>query len=166
MTDSPNTMSPSDRAHDPLMDVAREIGRLDRRNADLDNEQVNAKGSAAVYIDSEIRHVGDRIDALIDYASTLKAQSLEGAMFQLALLNDCLNSLTDSQHSPGEAAAIGRRGRRFGCSIQRVLSNMTGIDPAERYLDRFMGGNRDPWDDYETRLAKCDQAQRRDQEAA
>lgn len=136
------------------------IGRLIAEHTDCHNklereawEAARAKRfSEEIYKRREVAHLSDRIDALTDYVSTIRANSIEGAIIQIAVASDLFESLVSNDL---EQHQIDQKSLKFDRLIHSAITAL-GLGPDDlRALGvcRYLSESSNPWEPVEKRIA-------------
>lgn len=144
MTDSRNiTNPPSD--DDPIIALANEIASLHQQIDELESSQQASDPSQYASIDSEIQKLYRRIFAAQDELTVLKAQSVQGAMIQLAAASVIFNDVAENELDPERKQLALMQYRRLVYSAFPVICSALDIDQEDHALPHLLEPHLDPW---------------------
>jgi hypothetical protein len=149
---------------DPLVALGLEIERLEKRYHELDILEGCQNAERGVLRQDEMLHLSDRLEALRDYATTLHATSLDGAMLHIALASHYAESAIEQSESMSRS--VGHKLDRLLFSVAGYLSTKQKDARFAGLVDNLMGNHTNPWLPYEERLAmieRSDESERSDE---
>jgi hypothetical protein len=87
------------------------------------------------------------------YASTIRAESLEGALVQIGLAVNLVYELLNDKLDESDRERIEDRFKRLIFSAVRALADDPKLDLVELSVWYHLGEHLDPWVPYESRVA-------------
>ena len=144
MTDSRNiTNPPSD--DDPIVGIANEIAAHHKRIGELDRAEVPLTEVPLDSRQDEIQSFYERIFAAQDELTELRAQSVEGALVQLAAAMSIFLDIADNEVDAETRQIAIIRYRRLVYSAIPVLCDALGVDQDDLALPHFLEPWLNPW---------------------
>ena len=146
-------MSNRTKTADTVDCAALQLAEVIKRYDELERMDPEKGTLEDTYQRAEMKDVYWRGEALVDYITTQKAQTLDGVLVQMALAVHFFNWL--------EAMDLDRPGReetehRFRClmySAASMLSTIVDTDALSRLIERYMGPHQNPWKTSDERIA-------------
>lgn len=126
----------SDHEDDPLIALGKELKRLQIEFEELD--AVFRRSGKPSRLRRQMRHIDDRQSAIKDFATTIEARSIEGALLQLSLVH----SMVDSEDASDDRQ---RRIERLLFSAYAAISNAAKIDTKHTYNSYEMNAHLNPF---------------------
>lgn len=134
----PKHQKPTTR--DPVAEIAHQVVALFVASAAKDTESLTAGPERKEDLRRLILAIGERINAMEEAASHLRAASPAGALFQIMLAFEAVDFLHDlvPPTAEGQAAKLHARIDRCLYSAVAALAAATGADPAAVGGDWYM----------------------------
>jgi len=144
MTVSRNiTNPPSDT--DPIIAIANEIASLHQQIDELESSEQLSYPSQNATFDSEIHSLYHRIFAAQEELTGLKAQSVQGAMIQLAAASVIFNDVAENELDPERKQLALMQYRRLVYSAFPIICTALDIAQEDHVLPHFLEPYLDPW---------------------
>ena len=126
----PKHQKPTTR--DPVAEIARQLVALFVAMDANDSAQFTAPPEEREELRRLVRAMGERMNAMEEAASHLRAASPAGALFQIMLAFEAVDFLHDLVPPAAEGQAAKLHGRIDRClySAMAALSAATGVDPS------------------------------------
>lgn len=123
---------------DPLIALAREMKQLDDRFQELDHTfRENGQPNS---LRRTMRHIDDRQTAIRDFATTVQATSIEGALFQLSIAYIVIG---EGDEPRGEDCQ--RQLDRLLFSAYSAIAKEAGIEVNKMYDSYRLNDHLNPW---------------------
>ena len=146
---------------DPVAEIGRQLEALNLRYEELDTTDRHETDTKAAYRDAERKAVFDQIQCLRNFATTLHANSLEGALVHIALASFYFSDLCDNDLKEYERTVAEMRFHRLVYSAVRALSaGRADLDLTEIGVRMHLGEHLDPWVPHEKRVRAIENEKR------
>ena len=154
MTDKSHTTNPTET--DPIVEIGRQLMELEARYEALDRATSTQRGSGKIYAEAEMSDTLDKIYALKDYVSTLRAESFEGAL-QLAMASGIFDYINASEPNENHRRSDRLKFNRLVYSATDFLRNNPELKLSSGAVPRYMSDHLNPWLPHEKRLEMIDE---------
>lgn len=144
MTDSRNTTNPLSN-DDPIVALANEIAACHKQATELLRTRKTDRSDPSTDKDAKLDRLYDRIYAARDELTGLKAQSVEGAVVQLAAASNIFSNIGESPLGSEDRRTALILYRRLVYSAIAFLCEDSGIEENEMALPLFLEPHLDPW---------------------
>jgi len=144
MTDSRNNTNPPSDG-DPIVAIANEIAACHKRATELLRERTTGGSNRTIDKEAEVDRLYTRIYEARDELTGLKAQSVEGAVVQLAVASNIFSNIGENPLDLDHRCCALILYRRLVYSAISFLCDESGIEENDLALPLFLEPHLDPW---------------------
>ena len=137
-----------------MVEIAHELAALIKIRDRLDEDGKTRSSLRSLSLEHCQQIAWDKFETLEKMADQLQAKTLEGALFQVMLVNSEIGYINETNMTDFEMRAIVRRLKRLLHSVAAVLEREAGIDRGTIGGGYYMTPELDPFAQLEAELKR------------